>query len=52
VTVFTFDDEQETLQNQKLVATDEFDFIGSTERELEKKRMLASSMEESGRYLI
>ncbi|RGB34806.1 hypothetical protein C1646_760111 [Rhizophagus diaphanus] len=45
------EDLEESLQNQKLVATDEFDSFGSTERELERKRMLASSMEESGSVL-
>ncbi|CAG8436407.1 1610_t:CDS:10 [Funneliformis caledonium] len=45
------EDLEEVLQNQKLVATDEFDSFGSTERELEKKRMLASSMEASGSVL-
>ncbi|CAI2170542.1 14050_t:CDS:2 [Funneliformis geosporum] len=45
------EDLEELLKNQEVVATDEFDSFGSTERELEKKRMLASSMEASGSVL-
>ncbi|RIA97331.1 hypothetical protein C1645_814221 [Glomus cerebriforme] len=48
---FMDEEDLEELQDHKLVATDEFDSFGSTERELEKKRMLASSMEESGSVL-
>ncbi|CAG8849501.1 4437_t:CDS:2, partial [Racocetra persica] len=39
------EDLEEFGPNKQLVATEEFDSLGSTERDLEKKRALASSMD-------
>ncbi|CAG8754251.1 8278_t:CDS:2, partial [Gigaspora margarita] len=45
------EDLEELDQNKQLVATEEFDSLGSTERDLERKRALANSMDTSGRQI-
>ncbi|CAH1764197.1 8130_t:CDS:10 [Entrophospora sp. SA101] len=45
------EDLEELAQEKKLVTTEEFDYFGSTERELEKKNAMRKSMEAGGSVL-
>ncbi|KAG0265825.1 hypothetical protein BG011_003976 [Mortierella polycephala] len=45
------EDKQMLLDASRLVATDDFDILGSTQRELEKKRAAARNMQASGGVL-
>ncbi|KAF9580338.1 hypothetical protein BGW38_003055 [Lunasporangiospora selenospora] len=49
---FMDEEDKETLaESSRLVATDDFDSLGSTQREIERKRRAARSMQESGGVL-